>query len=273
MPDQDLSRAITYNIMQDSMDLDRSRTGAARTLSKPLELDERIVTFHKPRSIESEYFRFLKSRIEYFFESHESEDKGKVILVTGANLGAGKTVCAINLAMVFAKAYGPEVLLLDADSRHTACQQYLGMPDKELAGFSDVITLKKRAGSVLVNTGLSDLIYFPSGRFTDDYSDRLKGNELKVLLENLRQRFRYVIVDSPPAFPMPETAVLARHSDGVLLVMKAGRDGAHDLEQAREVLEGANILGVILNGIKQVPGQRYGSYGYYGGSYGSKKGF
>ncbi|MDT8285088.1 MAG: hypothetical protein RQ767_06140, partial [Thermovirgaceae bacterium] len=75
---------------------------------------------------------------------------------------------------------------------------------------------------------------------------------------------RYVIVDAPPAFPMPETAVLARHSDGVLLVMKSGRDGMADLEQAREALAGANILGVILNGIKKVPGQRYGNYGYYG---------
>lgn len=271
MPEQDFSRAITDNIMRESMDLDPSRTGSARTLAKPLELDERLVVFHKPRSIESEYFRFLKSRIEYEFESYEPKDKGKVILVTGANLGAGKTVNAINLAMVFAKAYGPQALLLDADSRHTACQHYLGMPDKYLPGFSDVLTLRQRAGSVLVNTGISDLIYFPSGRFTEDYADRLKGEELKVLLENLRERFRYVIVDSPPAFPMPETAVLARHCDGVLIVMKAGRDGEADLEQAREALAGSNIMGVILNGIRQVPGQRYGNYGYYG--YGKKKEF
>ena len=158
MSEQDFSRAITDNIMRESMDLDPSRTGAVKSLSKPLKLDERIVVYHQPRAIESEYYRFLKSRLEYVFEEHEPKDRGKVILVSGANLGAGKTVCAINLAMVFSKAYGPEVLLMDADSRHTACQQYLGMPDKELPGFSDVLTLRKRAGSVLVNTGISDLL-------------------------------------------------------------------------------------------------------------------
>ena len=110
------------------------------------------------------------------------------------------------------------------------------------------------------------MVYFPSGDFTDAFIDDLRGKELTSLMKNLKERFRYIIIDSPPAFPMPETAVIAQHCDGIILVLRAGRDGRDDLEQAKEALEGVNIMGVILNAVKAPPGQKYGAYGYYGKS-------
>ena len=230
----------------------------------PNRIDERLVVYHRPRSLESEYFRFLKSRLEKELDGLESKQKGRVIMITGPNLGAGKTTCSINLALAFARTYGGQTLFMDVDSRRASSRKYLGIVEKNLPGFTDVLNMQARAGQVLVNSGMFDMVYFPSGQFSEKFLDHLNDQELSILMENLRSKFRYIIIDAPPAFPMPEPAIIAHHCDGVFIVLKAGRDGQEDLTQAVEALDGANILGVILNGIKKTPGQRYGAYGYYG---------
>jgi capsular exopolysaccharide synthesis family protein len=226
-------------------------------------IDERLIVYHNPRSIESEYFRFLKSRIEQQFE-RKRKIEGRVILITGPNLAAGKTICSINLALGFARSYGGKTLFMDTDTRRGTSRKYLGIREENLPGFSDVLTRKTRAGRVLLNTEMFNMVYFPSGEFSEQFLDELRGKELSVLINSLKERFKYIIIDSPPAFPMPETAAIAQHCDGVFVVLRADRDGQEDLIQAREALDGANIMGVILNAVKKTPGQRYGAYGYYG---------
>ena len=265
MPDQDLENTITEMILLQNMGTDSEEKGMSDPVAaiEPADVDERLVVFHRPRSIESEYFRFVKHRIEQQMEAKET-GKGKVILVTGPNLGVGKSTCSINLAMVFARSYGNKILFLDADTRRGTSRRYLGIKEDDFPGFVDVVTMKQKAEEVLLNTGLFDMDYFPSGQFNDAFIDDIRGNELLNLINSLREKYSYVIIDAPPAFPMPETAIIAQHCDGVFIVLRAGRDGREDLEQAKEALEGAYIMGVILNAVKTTPGQRYGSYGYYG---------
>jgi protein-tyrosine kinase len=265
MNDDDLGKAVSEII--------QSENGETCTGSRNSDLimgsidldnvDERLIVFHKPRSIESEFFRFLKSRVEQKFE-RKRKVEGRVILITGPNLGAGKSICATNLALGFARSYGGETLLMDADTRRGTTRKYLGIREENLPGFAEVLTKETTAGKVLLNTGMFDMAYFPSGEFSEKFLDELRGKELSVLIKSLRERFKYIIVDSPPAFPMPETAGIAQHCDGVFIVLRAGRDTPDDLRQAMEALDGANIMGVILNAIKRTPGQRYGTYGYYG---------
>jgi capsular exopolysaccharide synthesis family protein len=265
MPDKDLGKAVTETILLQNLEADQEGDAISGPITtiEPAEVNERLVVFHRPRSIESEYFRFIKHRIEQQMEAKET-NKGKVIMVTGPNLDVGKTTCSINLALVFARSYGGKTLLMDADTRRATSRKYLGIKEDSLPGLVDVLTMRERAGKVLLNTGLFDMVYFPSGQFSDAFIDDLKGKELSHLLNSLRERFSYIIIDSPPAFPMPEPAIIAQHCDGVFIVLRAGRDGKQDLEQAREALEGANLMGVILNAVKTTPGQKYGSYGYYG---------
>ena len=265
MSDHDLGKAVSETIKLYNLGGDSSAGGGRviATIDKNM-IDERLIVYHRPRSVESEYFRFLKSRIEQEFRKDKGEEKGRVIMITGPNLGAGKSTCAINLALAFARSHGGQTLFMDVDSRRAMSKKYLGIMGEKLPGFADVLRMKARAGQVLVNTGMFDMVYFPSGEFNDTFLDHLNSQELGVLLDNLRQRFKYIIIDAPPAFPMPEAAVIAPHCDGVFIVLRAGRDGQGDLIQAQEALEGANIMGVILNAVKKTPGQRYGAYGYYG---------
>jgi len=262
---RDLGKAVSetiklYNLGGDNVESERRMVGRL----VPDRIDERLVVYHRPRSLESEYFRFLKSRIEQEFQSAERKQNGRVIMITGPNLGAGKTTCAINLALAFARSYGGQTLFVDVDSRRASSRKYLGIMEENLPGFTDVLNMQARAGQVLINSGMFDMVYFPSGQFSEMFLDNLGSQELSTLIENLRSRFKYIIIDAPPVFPMPEPAIIAQHCDGVFIVLRAGRDGQGDLVQAVEALEGVNIMGVILNGVKKTPGQRYGAYGYYG---------
>jgi len=265
MADHDLGKAVSETIKLYRLGGDGYESSGKVVASIDRNrIDERLVVYHRPRSMESEYFRFLKSRIEQEFEERAGENKGRVIMITGPNLAAGKTTCAINLALAFARSHGGEVLFMDADSRRSTSREYLGIREENLPGFTDVLTMKARAGQVLVNSGMLNMVYFPSGKFSETFLDNLSSDELSILLNNLKSRFRFIIIDTPPAFPMPESAQIAQHCDGVFLVLRAGRDGHSDLVQSMEALEGANIMGVILNGVKKTPGQKYGAYGYYG---------
>jgi len=265
MGDHDLGKAVSETMKLYSLagDSDESRGKVIANIDRS-RIDDRLVVYHRPRSVESEYFRFLKSRIEKEFESKNDKSRGRVIMLTGPNLGAGKTTCAINLALAFARSHGGKILFVDVDSRRATSRKYLGIREENLPGFTDVLNMQTRAGQVLVNSGIFDMVYFPSGQFNEKFLDNLGSQELSVLMENLRNRFKYIIIDAPPAFPMPEAAIIAQHCDGVFIVLRAGRDGQGDLTQAFEALEGANIMGVILNAVKKTPGQRYGAYGYYG---------
>ena len=264
MSDHDLGKAVSETIKLFNLGGDSSK-GGGRVIANidRKRIDERLVVYHQPRSVESEYFRFLKSRIEQEFRKDKGEEKGRVIMITGPNLGAGKSTCAINLALAFARSHGGQTLFLDADSRRGMSRKYLGIIEENLQGFTDVMNMKARAGEVLVNSGMFKMVYFPSGQFSESFLDHLNSQELAVLIDNLRRRFKYIIIDAPPAFPMPEAAVIAPHCDGVFIVLRAGRDGQGDLIQAQQALEGANIMGIILNAVKKTPGQRYGAYGYY----------
>ena len=226
MSDHDLGKAVSETIKLYNLGGDSSK-GGGRVIANIDKkcIDERLVVYHRPRSVESEYFRFLKSRIEQEFRKDKGEEKGRVIMITGPNLGAGKSTCAINLALAFARSFGGQTLFLDVDSRRAMSRKYLGIMEENLQGFTDVLDRKARAGQVLVNSGMFDMVYFPSGQFTESFQDHLNGQELGVLIDNLRQRFKYTIIDAPPTFPMPEAAVIAPHCDGVFIVLRAGRDG------------------------------------------------
>ena len=265
MGDHDLGKAVSETIKLYHLGGD-STEGGGRVIANIDRnlIDDRLVVYHRPRSMESEYFRFLKSRIEHEFSQSASEKKGRVIMITGPNLGAGKSTLSLNVALAFARSYGGQTLFMDVDSRKGTSRKYMGIVENNLKGFTDVLNMKRRAGQVLVNSGMFDMVYFPSGEFDEAFLDNLNGQELGVLLDSLRNRFRYIIIDAPPAFPMPEPAIIAQQCDGVFIVLRSGRDGQEDLNQAIEALEGANIMGIILNAVKRTPGQRYGAYGYYG---------
>ncbi len=227
------------------------------------KVDDRLVAYTQPGSLDAEYFSYLAIKLEQVMGESPEDGPGKVLLVTGPSRGSGKTLCALNLALTFAKAYGRKVCLLDADCRAASAQAFLGMGKDSLPGLTDVLRLSRNPSSVLVNSGLYDMVFFPSGPYDDEIPRRLREENLSLLLKNLCGLFRLVVVDTPPVFPMPEAGILARKADGVLLVLRAGKDGEPQLAQCLDTLQGAPLVGAVLNGIEE--GFRVRSH--YGGYY------
>ena len=273
MKNKELENAVFEILTMENLSVPSAETLEKKNLSdsdgRYSLVSDKLVTVLKPRSIESDYFRFLRSKIQQKLNStHDTSGEsadGKIILVTGPSSGSGKTVISMNLAVTLARSEGNQVLYMDADTRKSTSQDYLGLNTETLPGLSDILLLRERAGKVLLNTGIFDLVYLPSGRFSEEFLDTLRGRELNALMNNLRKRFKYIVVDSPPAFPLPEAAILAQQSDAVLVVLRAEKDGKEGLEQTLEALENTNVMGVILNGVRSTVWERYG---YGPGRYG-----
>jgi Mrp family chromosome partitioning ATPase len=241
--------------------------GEGSTASARGPVDDKLVVHTQSHSLEAEYFLYLAARMERALAEKGEKDGGKVLLVTGPSRESGKTLCALNLALAFARSFGREVLFLDADCRAGQAQRYLGYGDATLRGLTDVLGMSHRAGSVLLNTGLYELVYFPSGHWVEDAFSRRLDEEMLLLFQNLRQKFRLVVIDTPPAFPMPEAGILSSQADGTLLVLRAGRDGPVELGQCLDALKGSPILGAVLNDMP-ADMEFFSRYRRYGGYYG-----
>lgn len=234
--------------------------------------DDKLVVWSGAAPVFSDYFNYLATKLERGMEQARPDQGGRILLVTGPGRGSGKSLCSLNLALTYARMFAGATLFLDADARAGSAQRALGFGDSPLPGLADILSFRRRAASVVLDTGMFGLSYLPPGRFSEDLIGRLGDGTVPLLFRNLRQRFRMVVVDTPPAFPLPEAALLARHVDGVLVVLRAGRDGEAHLAQCMEALKGAPILGAVLNDVTSGLFERgyYGPY-RYGGYYRSRR--
>ena len=170
---------------------------------------------------------------------------------------------------------GFKVLYIEGDLRRPRSSKYLRIvPGK--VGFTDILAgLIPEINQESINNLLSDwgddgLKFLPSGNIPPNPAELLNSSHLDLFFEVLRTMFDFVIIDSPPLLPVTDAAILAKKSDGVILVARAGKTRVGQFKGSKDSLEavGATILGAILNMIP-VKARDYDNYGYrYGHSYG-----
>lgn len=243
----------------------------------------------RKKSTGSKYFSALDPRTTHGFRESMrainarfgdalAERGAKTVLVTSSIAGEGKSTVAINLAEQLAQG-GSSVLLVDMDLRRQQDATLLGckrghsptevLSKHEIQKIDFISLLKKRK------------IYFWGGNKTTDHSIETLGNpKLHQVLNALRKRMDYIIIDTPPCGVFQDTAVLADWADAVLFVVRFDKVSRRNVQEALSMLEGrkAAVLGYVLNGCPQTSsgyGYGYGRYGYgkYGyGTYGAKYG-
>ncbi|MBU1747098.1 MAG: polysaccharide biosynthesis tyrosine autokinase [Chloroflexi bacterium] len=228
-----------------------------RTKKRNGRSEDELVTTATPRSPVSEAFRTLRTNIQF-----SSVDKPiRRLLVTSAGPSDGKSITAINLAIVMAQS-GQSVILIDTDLRRPVLHKALSLSNDK--GITNRL-LADPAGDLdgcLLPTGVENLRLLASGPLPPNPSELLGSQRMHKLIEQLEQQADVLIFDSPPVLAVTDAAVLAGQMDGVVLVIAAG--GTRE-DMARRVLAeltqvGAPILGVVLN---KVPVGRGGGYGYY----------
>jgi len=210
----------------------------------------------------SEAMRELRTNLQFMDVDHPP----RIIVVTSPLPGDGKSTTSANLALSLAAA-GQRTILIDADLRRPVVGSVFHLP--EGAGLSDVLAGRATIDEVIHQPDPSgNLFVLTAGRIPPNPSEVLGSQRMRDLLKGLRET-AMVIVDSPPAIPVADAAILSTAADGVLLVVSAGRTTFEMMQKAVENVARTNgrVLGAVLNKVPR-RGAESGYYGYqYTGSY------
>lgn len=226
--------------------------------------DPILVTYYKSKSRKAEVFRAVRTAL-YFNTRGEGH---KVIQITSPNMGDGKTTLSTNLAVSIAQS-GKRIILIDADFRRPRIHKIFGAGND--LGFTSVLTGQCELREAIQPSSVPGLSLLSSGPIPPNPAELLTSPRFKELIDELREQYDFVIIDTPPLLVVTDPCVVAPRVDGVLLCIRVAKNGRPVAERAREVLVslGANVLGVVVNGISLF-GQGYGygySYGYQYGQY------
>lgn len=172
----------------------------------------------------------------------------RVLAVTASHESAGKTITAINLAMMIARSGGRSVYLLDLDLRKPGVARSLGIKHVS-AGLGDFLSGAKKFDEVLWNIGIDNLFVAAGrGRF-DNSSELLVSNPMSELISAIRSDTYnpIIIIDLPPVLAADDALAVAPIIDAMLFVVAEGETKRADIKHSLELLRDVELLGVVLN--------------------------
>ncbi|WP_288622417.1 tyrosine-protein kinase [uncultured Streptococcus sp.] len=214
-----------------------------------------------------EYYNSIRINIQF------SGRDLKVITLTSAQPGEGKSTTSVNLAISFAHT-GFRTLLIDADTRNSVMSGTF-KSNERYQGLTSFLSGNAELSDVICDTSIDNLMIIPAGQVSPNPTSLIQNDNFKAMIETVRGLYDYVIIDTPPLGLVIDAAILAHYSDASLVVAKAGADKRRTITKVKEQLEqsGSIFLGVILNKY-DIHSDNYGSYGSYGdyGNYGKKSG-
>jgi capsular exopolysaccharide synthesis family protein len=176
------------------------------------------------------------------------ENDTRVVLVTSARDGEGKTSLSCHLAGSLARA-GFRTLLIDGDMRRPAIQRAFGITARE--GLSELLRQQVELGPVVHETAIAGLWLIAAGQWNQSATSALARTRLPALLDMLREQYEYIIIDSAPLLPVVDSLLIGQHADGVILSVMREVSQLPLVNTAVERLEsvGVRLLGVIVNGV------------------------
>ena len=225
-----------------------------------------LVAQHLPKSQMSEAFRALRTALLLSQADHPPQ----VILVTSALPREGKTTAAANLAVTLAQL-GDRTLLIDADLRKPGVGRLLNLTDGKYAGLSSYLAGVSSLDLVTVpHPAIPNLAAIPTGPLPPNPADLLSSHKLADAVAELRAKFKFIVIDSPPIMAATDAVILSVQADGVLLVVRSGETPKEAFTRARDLLTSVKcrMLGVVLNAVDSSAPDYYYSYRYYPYSYG-----
>lgn len=243
-----------------------------RKVRKDTIVDRTIVSLHQPRSRASEAYRSVRTAVCFSTQGGTH----RVIQVTSPAAGDGKSTLACNFAVSLAQS-GKSTVIIESDFRRPKVHKLTGV-DNEI-GVVDVLRGTCELPDAIQSTEQENFSVIPCGTRPKNPSELLARPEYEQLIEMLREKFEYVIIDTPPVLVVTDPCSVAPRADGVLLCVRLSRHtrdlGRRSLEQLRDV--GARMSGIVINGVDESDAYGYGNYSYsdyryrykdYGYSYG-----
>lgn len=209
----------------------------------------------------AEAYRLLRTNLTYSMPP----EGGRLLVMSSANPGEGKTTTCANLAGALAVA-GARVLTIDADLRRPTLHLHFGL--QRARGLTDVIVGKLELEAALQPTRWAGLSAITCGYLPPNPAELLASTRLRDLLHGLRSRFDWVLVDTPPVLAMADTSILAPFVDGIILVVGAEVSTRPAVQRSIDQLRGVGgvVLGAVLNRVDLKRNAYYYSH-YYGDYY------
>lgn len=191
--------------------------------------------------LEIEELRTIRTNLQFV----DVDNPPRVIVVTSAVKGEGKTTFACNLAITLAQS-NQNVCFIEADMRQPKAMSYLGLDDG--TGLSDVLASQSKVDRFLATWRDGVMSVLPAGTPPPDPSQLLGSHTMDTLLEDVRSRFDVVIIDAPPLLPVSDAAILAHATDGAILVTRYGKTKRDQVTRALDELSNvkANLVGTVL---------------------------
>jgi capsular exopolysaccharide synthesis family protein len=220
--------------------------------------DRRLVTLTAPLSFAAEQYQGLRMTVEQLKRLRDV----RLIAVTSPSAGDGKTVTAINLAGVLSRGSDARVLLIDADLRRPEIATRLNISTADPRGLVDAVADEGIAlDDVTHHIDGFNLAVVPAGITRLPIHEILRSPRLERVLQAARERYDFIVVDTPPLLPVFDAAMVAKLVDGLLVVVAANQTPRKLLGEALTQLDPAKVLGLVFNRDTQP------LFGYYDSSY------
>lgn len=226
-----------------------------------------LITLKDPRSPVSEAFRTIRTNIQF----STSDNKIKVIAVTSSGPSEGKSTTAANLAIVTAEN-GKRTIIVDCDQRKPKIHRTFGVSNQ--IGLSNYLVGEVSFEGAIQKSIVDNLFIMSSGKIPPNPAELLSSKKMQDLIIMLKEKFDFIILDTPPVIAVTDALIISHYVDGVLLVVCSGKAEKEATIRAKNLLESNNakIIGAVLNKVSNTGRKGYYNYYYeYYSSDGTKK--
>jgi capsular exopolysaccharide synthesis family protein len=209
-------------------------------------------------SPDAEAYRILRTNIE--FNRKNPEDNAITVVSGGA--GEGKSTTLVNLAYICAQG-GYTTLMIDADLRRPRLHTFFDINNS--VGLTNYLTTELMLEDVILQTPVDNLYFMPSGILPADAAGILNSRRMSELIQDVKQRFDLVLVDSPPILGVSDASVLASEVDLTMLVVQHRKLPRNMLLRVKHAVEnvGGHVIGIVLNNVDVRSDSQYQYYTSY----------
>lgn len=249
--------------------------GASEVDDRTAERYSRIVSHFAPKSTLAESYRALRTNLKF----SGLRDGTKVIAFTSSSPQEGKSTVVANLAITMAQDR-KKVLLIDGDLRKPmvahifGIEQIPGLSDIILGNYSwkdtvrtvsDIMMGKMSVDDVMMTPGMDNLNIITSGTIPPNPSELVSAEIIEELIEEAKSEYDLILWDAPPILSATDATILASKMEGVVMVYRVGKIARNTLKRAKAQLDNvrANVIGVVLNGLKAEISPDFTKHDYY----------